>query len=322
MRRLCPQFTGIENWLKRRMAFSCAHQLALSAALFALAFCVLILTYYLTFAVIWFGFNYGVSSFFGLFFDKSVHLSNKTINHICFGVLALLFLEYFRVNPQYWKSYTIKARISPSLVFATGLVGSLLVLLINFESSSKMIADVLLTGPNLVIKGFLTLGKAFKFVSFDVRECSTALSMLLESKVRVPLVAFVRTINPTDLIKLISSLQAIEGVILLTNEPIGFVIDDDLRRKLGAVFNEDNVNDSNQHNGQPVEESDESHGVLGLVPPCSIEEIKAAYRQRMKECHPDRFENDEPALREWAEEQTKTVNAAYEQLLRKANGNQ
>jgi len=47
----------------------------------------------------------------------------------------------------------------------------------------------------------------------------------------------------------------------------------------------------------------------------SAAEIKAAYRHRVKECHPDRFTNTDEQSRRLAEEWTKAINAAYAELL-------
>lgn len=47
--------------------------------------------------------------------------------------------------------------------------------------------------------------------------------------------------------------------------------------------------------------------VLGLVPGASLDEIKAAYRRRMMQCHPDKG---------GSEEEAKMINRAYEQLTK------
>ena len=58
------------------------------------------------------------------------------------------------------------------------------------------------------------------------------------------------------------------------------------------------------------------HDVLGIHPDATAAEIKAAYRTRVKECHPDRFAGMDKASQEMAEEWTKALNAAYAEMLR------
>ncbi len=60
--------------------------------------------------------------------------------------------------------------------------------------------------------------------------------------------------------------------------------------------------------------------LLGVAPNAGVAQIKAAYRQRIKECHPDRFAGMDELSRAQAEEWTKQLNAAYETLLREARG--
>jgi curved DNA-binding protein CbpA len=55
--------------------------------------------------------------------------------------------------------------------------------------------------------------------------------------------------------------------------------------------------------------------VLGLAPPATLDEIRAAYRELIKEVHPDRLASGSPGLRAFAEEQAKAINAAYELLV-------
>ena len=51
----------------------------------------------------------------------------------------------------------------------------------------------------------------------------------------------------------------------------------------------------------------------------SLAEIKTAYRNRVKECHPDRFSTLDEQSRQLAEEWTKAINAAYASLLAQRN---
>jgi len=55
--------------------------------------------------------------------------------------------------------------------------------------------------------------------------------------------------------------------------------------------------------------------VLGLPQQATIDEIKTAYRARIKQNHPDRVSGMSDAFQKLAERQTKTINVAYQQAL-------
>lgn len=57
----------------------------------------------------------------------------------------------------------------------------------------------------------------------------------------------------------------------------------------------------------------EHYALLGLKPGAGWRELKAAYRAQMRTWHPDRFHAD-PDARLRAEEQTKAINRAYDEL--------
>jgi DnaJ domain len=54
---------------------------------------------------------------------------------------------------------------------------------------------------------------------------------------------------------------------------------------------------------------------LGLSPSATIEEVKEAYRMRIKQNHPDRVQDMSPRFRELAEAETKKLNVAYDEAL-------
>ena len=58
---------------------------------------------------------------------------------------------------------------------------------------------------------------------------------------------------------------------------------------------------------------EEHYRVLGLAPGASWVELKAAYRAKISASHPDRIRGD-AATKKRAEDQTKAINRAYEQL--------
>lgn len=53
--------------------------------------------------------------------------------------------------------------------------------------------------------------------------------------------------------------------------------------------------------------------VLGLAPGASLDEIKTAYRRKMRECHPDRFAHD-PNAEARAHARAQELNLAYAEL--------
>jgi hypothetical protein len=55
--------------------------------------------------------------------------------------------------------------------------------------------------------------------------------------------------------------------------------------------------------------------ILGVEETASLDEIKRAYRQRIKQCHPDKFAYLGDQVKQVAEEHAKTLNAAYASVL-------
>ena len=62
------------------------------------------------------------------------------------------------------------------------------------------------------------------------------------------------------------------------------------------------------------EEHADYHAVLGVQSDASQQQIKEAYRQRMREYHPDKVAHLGPDLRSLAESKAKQINEAYEAL--------
>jgi len=55
--------------------------------------------------------------------------------------------------------------------------------------------------------------------------------------------------------------------------------------------------------------------VLGVAQTATIEQVRAAYKMRIKQSHPDRLHDVSPAIRTFAEDETKRLNAALQEAL-------
>ena len=55
--------------------------------------------------------------------------------------------------------------------------------------------------------------------------------------------------------------------------------------------------------------------VLGVEQPATIEQVRAAYRTRIKQSHPDRLHDVSPSIKTFAEDETKRLNAAFQEAL-------
>ena len=70
----------------------------------------------------------------------------------------------------------------------------------------------------------------------------------------------------------------------------------------------------NQARAAADDEDDDPYRVLGVKSMASAEEIKAAYRLRIAEYHPDKVAHLGPELRTLADKKTKAIQRAYERL--------
>lgn len=64
------------------------------------------------------------------------------------------------------------------------------------------------------------------------------------------------------------------------------------------------------------QESESLCQILGVSLDCSAQELKAAYRRKLKEYHPDRVADMGAEIQMLAERKTKEINSAYEQLCK------
>ena len=81
--------------------------------------------------------------------------------------------------------------------------------------------------------------------------------------------------------------------------------------------NEPNANGAGPGSSHGPPSAKSPYEVLEVPPNASVEEMRAAYRRKVQQYHPDKVAGMGPEIREVAERRMKEINAAYEELKRR-----
>jgi hypothetical protein len=311
--------TLLQKWLKKKLALQIFGCLAMSFFAFAVGIVVLIITFFFSYAVVWFG-MLGISAFSELVFAKALHLSSNCIFIICSLFLILLFIENFRTSREYLNSYVLQNPVSPGTIVIAGLGGALIALLANPDASGKIISDMLFVGPRITTYSVLALRRAFRLIRTDLETASETLMILVRRLHRTSVNELSKLLFGRDPMKVLFQLQEIGCVLFLSKEPAGVILTEEIREELNRLLGS-KIDFESAPTDEPTvtatPEDSEYYKLLGLQPVASLAEIKAAYRKRIKQCHPDKFVGRGVEFRQLAEERAKAINAAYDILLAK-----
>lgn len=173
-------------------------------------------------------------------------------------------------------------------------------------------------GPRLIFDGWQSMARARQFARVDVETCAEVLTCLLSKATPTTREELRRALPSLFWDEIASQLQLIDGVVLFrTVEKVSLVAP--LRLELRQLLAQTRSAEAPEQGPQaiPVDEPQQlsPREILGVSDRASLAEIKIAYRNRVKECHPDRFSTLDQESRELAEEWTKAINAAYAELL-------
>jgi len=214
---------AIKVWLKRKKSSGATSRILLAIVAFLAGFVVLFFTFWFTYAIIWFGFQ-GVSAVASLAFSKKLHLAHEWRLVISGLFLVLLFAQHLRTNPWHWGDYPVRGDYSP----IAGHVLGPWALLAYPGASANMIADILLTGPRLVLGAWGLIQASSRLRRLDVDGCSQLLALLASQPAAVPYDEL-REAGWEDWFR---QLRSIEGVVFLEQ---GLNLSMELRRELARL---------------------------------------------------------------------------------------
>lgn len=173
-------------------------------------------------------------------------------------------------------------------------------------------------GPRLILDGWQQMQRARALSRVDLIVCAEVLEYLLIKKTPASREELRRAFPGWGWEEIVPQLRAIDGVILFSQEQSVSLLAP-LRLELRQLFKSVPKAEIPKEEPEvvPVDEPRQlsPREILGVSGTASLAEIKMAYRNRVKECHPDRFPNLDERSRKLAEEWTKALNAAYAELV-------
>jgi hypothetical protein len=219
---------AVKSWLRKKKISGFVLNLLAGMAGLVAGLAVLFLTFWFTYAVIWFGW-YGVSAAGELVFSKKPHLSHG-MRLSCSGMfLVLLFIQHFRTSPWHWGDYPKRDYVAaPGLQAQAGVMGALVTMLAYPGASANMIADVLLSGPRLVTGSFKVAAQGIRWKRLDEDGCAELLAFLCARTNAVPY----EELKGAGWEEWFEQLRCIEGVHFLQK---GLVLSDELRDELNGI---------------------------------------------------------------------------------------
>ena len=186
-------------------------------------------------------------------------------------------------------------------------------------SPLKDIEDIIYAGPRLLLASVGFIDEIIRKLRLDVMACARIFQVLLSRNSRVSFAELASRTGIAHSFKIFPQLREIEGVVFLSAEPPGLSLTSDLRAELFGLLEEELIDVTEvevepEVQPEPVDPNS-PHVLLGITETASPTQIKAAYRKRIKECHPDKFAGLGEEWQSLAEERAKQINAAYDLMM-------
>jgi len=218
----------VKAWLRKKKTWGFYQNELLGVGGLVGGLLILFLTFWFTYAVIWFG-AYGVSAASELLINKKFHVSHE-IRLVCSGVfVVLLFVQHFRTDPNHWGDYPDRDYASaPALQMQAGAIGGLGFMLAYPGASANMVADILLVGPRLITGSFGLMKKGFRIKNLDENGCAELLAFLHSQAKAAPY----EELKSAGWEQWFQQLRCIEGVQFLQS---GLLLSQELKNELSGL---------------------------------------------------------------------------------------
>lgn len=216
---------AIKLWLQRKKSSGAtARCLTAFAALLGGMF-ILFLTFWFTYASIWFCVP-GISAVTELAFSKKLRLAHEWRLILSGAFLLLLFVQHFRTSKWHWGDY---GEVDGDRVWAlTHSVGPLAALLSAPGASANMIADILMSGPRLMTGAWKLWRESRLLGALDEEGCAQLLCFLAS----LPGAAPYHELRTAGWEQWFGQLRCVEGVIFLEK---GISLSSELRQELHQI---------------------------------------------------------------------------------------
>ncbi len=238
------------------------------------------------------------------------------------GLVALIFIGFYAASLLF--APALMAR-SPLPLLPAGLTVAFCgVLFVDMLRSRRddlsipalwLIRELVGLGPRLLLESARCLSRARSFGQFDPALVAQVLFWLCNRRKSAAWTELLQEFPAIENIRFRDHLRLIDGVLFLNADFSRVTLSQPLRLWIARLTFQ-TAPKAELPPAQPPEESEPlaPHEILGVQQNATLAEIKSAYRQQIKQCHPDHFLHRDPGAREEAEEWTKILNAAYATL--------
>ena len=257
----------------------------------------------------------------GYFLELHLNDSGSVVNLLsgasALGFLMFLFLGNSWLDRELLRQYSRRRNArSRNTTDAGGLLFSLTMLVVRPIASSGVIPDLLYAAPRVIQVAVHYARTGMRLAALDAEECARVLIFLLQKRSAASFAELSEMLGGELFARVALQLKEIDGVLFLSSR---LTLTQDLRRELlslGDAFKHMPPPRGNPLTPEAAESELTPYDILGITPAATPEEIKAAYRKRIKDWHPDQFTNHGLRFLAEAEARTKEINRAYEQLTR------